>query len=147
MSNEERRRGRIVVGVDGSPSSIKALQWALGQAEATGATIEAVHSWDVPVNYGAVAVMMPSEEFVRGARAALDEAIEEATGGESVVPIERLVVEGHAAGVLLERSEGAELVVMGTRGHGGFVGALLGSVTQHVIHHASCPVVVVPHDD
>ncbi|GAB3647389.1 universal stress protein [Glycomyces tarimensis] len=146
MSNEERRHGRIVVGIDGSPSSIRALKWALSQAEAVGATVEAVHSWQVPVNYGAVAVMMPSETFAEGAADMLRESVAEATGGEERVSVERLVAEGHPAAVLLDRAKEADLVVVGNRGHGGFVGAILGSVSQHVIHHATCPVVVIPEN-
>lgn len=133
---------RIVAGVDGSPASIKALQWAIGQAEATGASVTAVYAWEVPSSWGTVVSVMPGEHLVEMAEEKLAEAISEATVGGTDVAIEPKVAQGHPARILLEESKDAELLVMGNRGHGGFVGALLGSVTQHCIHHATCPVLV-----
>ncbi|MFD4030472.1 universal stress protein [Streptomyces sp. NPDC058637] len=139
--------GRIVVGVDGSDASIKALRWAVRQAELTGDTVEAVNSWEYPAT--SWASMMPGmpEDFDPQAVAtvALDEALEEALGAEGAASVERIVVIGNPAQTLLERSRGANLLVVGARGYSGFKATLLGSVSLHVTQHATCPVTVV-HD-
>lgn len=134
--------GRIVVGVDGSPASLDALRWAAHQAELTGACLEAVTSWSYPTTYGFPVIA--NVDWEQGARTVLDQAVVEALGdaGESVV---RRVAEGHPARLLADVSEGADLLVVGSRGHGGFAGLLLGSVSEYVVAHAPCPVVVVRH--
>jgi nucleotide-binding universal stress UspA family protein len=134
---------RIVVGVDGSPSSVAAFRWALQQAKATGAEVEAVHAWQFPISFGTPVALLPGEDIAAEAGTALADAIENATTGDSGVTVHRLVVLGDPAGVLLGRAEGADLLVVGERGYGGFARSLLGSVSQHCIHHASCPVVVI----
>ncbi|MFE9698429.1 universal stress protein [Streptomyces sp. NPDC006270] len=137
--------GRIVVGVDGSDSSIKALHWAVRQAELTGATVEAVNSWEYPAT--SWASMMPGipEDFDPQAMAtvALTEALEEALGAEGAAAVSKIVVIGNPAQVLLDRAQGAELLVVGARGHTGLKATLLGSVSLHVTQHAPCPVTVV----
>ncbi|MEU0099428.1 universal stress protein [Streptomyces sp. NPDC006267] len=137
--------GRIVVGVDGSDSSIKALHWAVRQAELTGATVEAVNSWEYPAT--SWASMMPGipEDFDPQAMAtvALTEALEEALGAEGSAAVSKIVVIGNPAQVLLDRAQGAELLVVGARGHTGLKATLLGSVSLHVTQHAPCPVTVV----
>ncbi|WP_326698538.1 universal stress protein [Streptomyces sp. NBC_01754] len=137
--------GRIVVGVDGSDQSIKALRWAVHQAELTGDTVEAVNSWEYPAT--SWASMMPGlpEDFDPQAVAtvALNEALEEALGAEGAARVEKVVVIGSAALTLVERSKGASLLVVGARGYSGFKATLLGSVSLHVTQHASCPVTVV----
>ncbi|GAB3225192.1 universal stress protein [Glycomyces halotolerans] len=143
MALQGQGQRRIVVGVDGSPSSIQALKWALTQAEATDSTVEAVRTWEIPTDYGMAAIMFPGEGFAEAAQEALAEAVEKATGGQPNPRLEQKVVEGHAADALLKQAELADLLVVGSRGHGGFVGALLGSVSQYCIQHAKCPVVVV----
>lgn len=137
-------RGFIVVGVDGSPSSVQALRWALGQARLTGAVVRAITTWDFPASYG-WAVAGDDIDWEGSARAALERAVKEAVDDEATVPVEQDVVRGHPAHVLVHVAAGADLLVVGSRGHGGFTGLLLGSVSQHVVVHASCPVVVV-HD-
>ena len=134
--------GRIVVGVDGSAASLDALRWAARQAELTGATLEAVTSWSYPTTYGFPVIA--NVDWEKGARTVLDQAIAEALGdaGESVV---RRVAEGHPSRLLADLAVGADLLVVGSRGHGGFTGLLLGSVSEHVVTHAPCPVVVVRH--
>ena len=138
---------RIVAGTDGSPSSIIALRWAIRQAELTGATVDAVLAWHYPVptgGYGfAPTGMATSFDFRQNAEKILAEAIASACGPDGHVPVRARVVEGNAARVLLDASDGAELLVVGSRGHGGFTEALLGSVGQHCVHHARCPVVVI----
>ncbi|MCH7232863.1 universal stress protein [Glycomyces sp. L485] len=145
MSREEGH-GRIVVGVDGSPSSIRALEWALDQAELTGASVQAVYAWELPSTWGAKVPVYPGSEIAEEtevAEAKLAQAIGEATTGRKQVEVSQRVARGHPAEVLIEAAKAADLMVMGNRGHGGFTGALLGSVTQHCVHHAVCPVVVV----
>ena len=109
MSEHNGTAPRIVAGVDGSPSSLAAMRWAVRQAELTGATVDAIS----------------------------------ATVGASRVRVSAQVKEGNAAQVLLDAASGADLLVVGSRGHGGFAEALLGSVSQHCVHHAPCAVVVV----
>jgi nucleotide-binding universal stress UspA family protein len=145
-AQEDSRHPRIVAGVDGSPSSMAALRWATGQAGLTGATVDAVIAWHYPVlaasgGYGlAVPELGPddfreiAEKTVAGAIGALSPARD--------VRVRPLVVEGDPARVLLDASAGADLLVVGTRGHGGLTEALLGSVSQHCVQHAACPVVV-----
>lgn len=133
--------GRIVVGVDGSDSSKAALRWAVRQARLTGARVEAVHAWQYPTTAYGWAVTETNVESV--ARLRLEEMIAGAAGPDADVEVQPVVQQGHPAQVLLDAARGAELLVVGNRGHGGFAGALLGSVGQHVVQHAACPVVVV----
>jgi nucleotide-binding universal stress UspA family protein len=129
--------GRIVVGVDGSAASKAALAWAIRQAARTDSVVEAVtaYYW----------FPMPIEEpDFRGLAAhVLDDAILDESSVGPAVKIISKVVHGSAAKVLLDAARGAELVVVGNRGHGGFTGALLGSVSQNCVHYAACPVVIV----
>ena len=138
--------GRIIVGVDGSESSKDALRWAKAQADLTGAELVAVSAWSYPVaSYPTLAGYVPMNDALdleSETRAALRTVVKE-TLGET--PVTLLVGEGHPANVLVDAANDASLVVLGTRGHGGFIGALIGSVSQHVVAHAACPVVVVRH--
>jgi nucleotide-binding universal stress UspA family protein len=134
--------GRIVVGVDGSPSSLQALRWALRQAKATDSSVEAVHAWQIPVAYGTAVAVVPGDNFAESARRALEESVDEALAGRDDVQVDRVTEQGLPAQVLIERSRGAELLVVGS-GRGGFKGLLLGSVSQHCVAHAHCPVVVL----
>ncbi|MFD5466526.1 universal stress protein [Kitasatospora sp. NPDC127059] len=140
--NDTTAKPRIVVGVDGSGSSRAALRWALRQAALVGATVEAVTTWEYPVYYG-LGMPMLDGDFAGFAGKALAEAVAEEAGRDCPVEVQERVARGNAAQVLLMAAEGAELLVLGSRGHGGFTGALLGSVTQHCVQHASCPVVVI----
>ncbi|HEX6419472.1 MAG TPA: universal stress protein [Acidimicrobiales bacterium] len=141
---------RIVVAVDGSDPSRAAVRWALTEAALRHATVEAVHAWEVPVIYGPVMGAFPYDTTAAedGARELLDEVVDgalEATGASGVT-VERAVAPGGAAARVLEAAEHAALIVVGRRGLGGFGRLLLGSVSEHVAHHAPCPVVVLPHD-
>jgi nucleotide-binding universal stress UspA family protein len=132
----------IVVGVDGSASSKAALRWAVRQARLTGAGVEAVTAWQLPTYYGWE--WLPDDTDVEGiARSMLEEVIAEIAGQDPSVTIKPVVRQGNAARVLLDAAKDADLLVVGSRGHGGFTEALLGSVGQHCVHHAPCPVVVV----
>ncbi|GAA2740893.1 universal stress protein [Kitasatospora cinereorecta] len=145
MTEQDVARRRIVVGVDGSPSSIDALRWAVEQAHAVGAVVEAVTAWQYPVSPGWTGTAAADEYVLGIARKTLDSAIAEASDPEPPVRIGARVVEAGAVPALLEAARDAELLVVGSRGHGGFAGALLGSVSQHCVQHAPCPVVVVRH--
>ncbi|MER6189057.1 universal stress protein [Streptomyces cyaneofuscatus] len=137
--------GRIVVGVDGSDPSIKALHWAVRQAELTGDTVEAVNSWEYPAT--SWASMMPGlpEDFDPQALAlvSLNEALEEALGAAGAAAVSKIVVIGNPAQSLLDRAQGASLLVVGARGRSALKATLLGSVSLHVTQHAPCPVTVV----
>jgi nucleotide-binding universal stress UspA family protein len=139
--------GRIVVGVDGSAPAEAALRWALAEARLRGAVCEVVHVWSYPVvadiaGMAAAGVAWPDLEA--DARRLLEEVIERVRPEAAGVTVETRVAEGTAAGVLIEAARDADLLVVGSRGRGGFVGLLLGSVSQQVAHHAPCPVVIVP---
>jgi nucleotide-binding universal stress UspA family protein len=138
--------GTIVVGVDGSDPSIKALRWAARQAALTGDRLETVIAWEYPANWGAISGMggIPAEfEPENLARQVLDEAVGKGLDPDVAAAVDRQVLEGHAAQILVKRSEGATLLVVGDRGHSGFTAALLGSVSMHVSQHSHSPVVVV----
>jgi len=147
MSSEQTNGHRIVVGVDGSPSSMGALAWAVRQAGLTGASVEAVIAWHYPVMVGGVPFVPvgPLDNFDYGQWAAsvLNDAINQTVDPGGPVKVSATVQEGNPAAVLLGAAAGAELLVVGSRGHGGFAEALLGSVGQACVHHARCPVVVV----
>ena len=143
MSRLDRDDRRIVVGVDGSPSSMAALRWAILQAELTGCAVEAVTAWRLPSRYGFAAVTDRATDFEGDARKVLADALNEVSSVEPDVVIRSSVVEGHPAEVLVWAARGADMLVVGSRGHGGFAGALLGSVSQYCVHHAPCPVLVI----
>jgi nucleotide-binding universal stress UspA family protein len=135
---------RIVVGVDGSEESKAALRWAVGEARLRGASVRAVYAWSLPYVAAAPGLVVPQgdvADFRRDGEEMLDALVAEV--GNAGVDVERVAVEGGPAHVLVEAAEGADLLVVGSRGHGGFAGLLLGSVSQQVAHHAPCPVVIV----
>jgi nucleotide-binding universal stress UspA family protein len=141
--------GHIVVGVDGSDISRTALEWAYEEAAHHGAALTVLTTWHPPAlpmtpPYGS----MPPGDYPDQPRLAALELLERFTAAlvpkDPAVDIRMSVEEGqNPAKVLIERSTEADLLVVGSRGHGGFSGMLLGSVSQHLVAHASCPVVVV----
>jgi nucleotide-binding universal stress UspA family protein len=136
--------GRIVVGVDGSEGSKEALRWAARQAELTGATLLAIITWQYPAFYGWV----PEDvDFAELAQRALNEALDEVFGANRPARLQTSVTEGFAAQVLVAASEGAGLVVVGSRGYGGFTDAVLGSVSTYCVHHSHSPVTVIRPSD
>jgi nucleotide-binding universal stress UspA family protein len=138
--------GRIVVGVDGSKASKDALAWAARQAGLTGAHLQVIITWHVPVGaYGAPIPLPTDYDFISDSEQELAKVIREVLGDHPGVEVAAVVLEGHPATRLIEESVGAELLVVGSRGHGAFTGMLLGSVSEHCVTHASCPVVVVRH--
>lgn len=144
---------RIVVGCDGSEGSREALRWAVGEAKLRGATLEIVYAWQQTLPMwagfsamGATVVPPVSVEDLRTfAQSVLDAAIAPFASDLEGLEVHAHLVEGHPADVIVEVSKGADMLVVGSRGLGGVRGAFLGSVSQHSLHHAQCPVVVVPH--
>lgn len=147
--HEDGDRGpeRIVVGVDGSEASRHAFEWALDEARLRQATVDAVHAWHMPYStaYPATFPVPDSGAVEEGARTVLDRIVDGGDARGLPHPVERIVAPGTAAQVVLDVAQGADLVVLGSRGLGGFQGLLLGSVTQHVANHLVCPLVVLPN--
>lgn len=137
--------GEIVVGVDGSGSSKAALRWALGQARSSGGRLRAVTAWEMPVRYGWPPILpYPYPEPAVTASKMLTECVHAALGLDVPdVEVGESVVCGHPAQVLVDASAHAALLVVGSRGLGTFSSALLGSVSNHCVQHAHCPVVIV----
>lgn len=133
----------MVVGADGTPCSEEAVRWAAHQAELCGCELQIVVVWHWPVNYGFPAPMVSGFDPAAQAMATVDEQVEELRREHPALTVRTAVVEGAAGPVLVEMSHGAELLVVGTRGHGGLVGLVIGSVSEHCVTHAHCPVVVV----
>jgi nucleotide-binding universal stress UspA family protein len=143
----EMSAGRIVVGVDESGGSGRALRWAKEQADVTGSDLVVVSAWSPPsASYPSYSGYVPERVplDIEGHRRAAVETLVKETIGEDAADVR--IVQGHPVNVLLQQARGADLVVVGTRGHGQVMGTLLGSVSQRVAAHAPCPVVVVPAD-
>ena len=143
--------GVIVVGVDGSPESRHALRWAAEEARQRGARLRVVHAWTLPAAIGVADAVLghpviqepPLDELKESLAQEAERVLDDALVGFEDIEIEREVVEASPARALLRAAEGADLVVVGSRGRGGFTGLLLGSVSQQCAHHAPCPVVIV----
>ncbi|HZC51001.1 MAG TPA: universal stress protein [Mycobacterium sp.] len=137
---------RIVVGVDGSAPSKLALRWADYLARAMGgAQLRAVIAWHVPASYGWPSYPAHWTPEADAERCLID-AVDEVFVGGQPLGMDLAVREGGAAKVLLEQSRGASMLIVGSRGHGGFTGLLLGSVSMACAEHAGCPVLVVHGD-
>ena len=153
----------IVVGVDGSPGSDAALRWALDEARLRGSKLQVVHAYEPPSAFiteaglGVGGVPSPPvsadaegrlrEAAEAAARDVIEQALQRAAGETAPTEIEVTPAQGSAARTLLEAAEGAELLVVGSRGRGGFLGLLLGSVSQQCAQHPPCPVVILPSDE
>ena len=142
-ASQQPGNGRIVVGVDGSPSSREALRWAVRQAALTGSVLDAVIAWHDPASYAGYAWLIADTCDRNLAAKTLSESVDGAIPAGSVVAVRQRVMEGHAARVLLDAARGADLLVVGSHGHGGFPGTLLGSVSRHCVQHSPCPVVII----
>jgi len=146
----------VVVGVDGSDGAKEALRWALAEARLRKAPLRIVHAWTyayMGVAVGGFGYMggfgpnsvieVENTDLQRAAEELVDHLIGAVAGDVKDVEIERQVIDGSAAEVLVGAVDAGDLLVVGSRGHGGFSGLLLGSVSQQCVHHAPCPVVVV----
>ncbi len=138
----------IVVGVDGSESSIHALEFALDEARVRSAEVKVVTAWHLPAsayNTGWVPLGVDPSDSEIIARNALRKSLDEAGVAESGVSVTPLVLQGPAADVLVAEARDADLLVVGSRGLGGFKGLLHGSASQQCAHHATCPGTTVPN--
>jgi len=139
----------IVVGVDHSEGAKAALRFALEEATLRQATLRVVHAWQYAyIGASGFEGSYPAlggdiKELRDLAERDLDATLQEAIPETGAIEIERRVVEDRPAAALVDESRGADMIVVGSRGHGGFGGLLLGSVSQQVAHHAACPVVIV----
>ena len=154
--------GTIVVGIDGSPGSDAALRWAMDEARLRGSKLRVVNAYDLPQvlisegGVGAAGIAVPAAmtqddaERLRSsaeeqARGVVESAVQRVGGAVADRPeIESAVVPGPATQALIAAGESAELLVLGSRGRGGFLGLLLGSVSHQIAHHPPCPVVILP---
>jgi nucleotide-binding universal stress UspA family protein len=132
---------KIIVGVDRSPSGLGALRWAAAEALAKRAELEVVVAWEPEVGFGFTATTPDGSE--REALRAANDHVTEALGAIPMVPFSISVHRGRSAHVLVEISQDADLLVVGSHGHGAFFDALLGSVNEYCVRHAHCSVVVV----
>jgi nucleotide-binding universal stress UspA family protein len=136
----------VLVGVDGSRGSRKALAWAAAEAAEHGADLVVVHVWERRLLPAAGNPSVPTGDVRETSQSEADDlvqVIKEELGEDPPVVAQPRVKQGRPAEVLIEESAGADLLVVGTRGHGGFAGLVLGSVSQHVAAYAQCPVTVV----
>jgi nucleotide-binding universal stress UspA family protein len=139
---EGAAKDRVVVGVDGSEHSATALEWAVEEARLRGASLEVVHAWDVPYAAEFTLVGDAYDAAQRGAEELVDQML--VAAGLEPDDVVRTVVQASPVLALTDAAVGADLVVVGSRGRGGFAGLLLGSVSHQVSRHAEAPVVVVP---
>lgn len=135
----------VVVGVDGGPDSSRALRWAADHARTVDAPLIALTAFQVPMTAGpyAMAGWQDPSTLEDTAREMLAAAVRDTLGEDARV--DQVLLRGHPAEAIVTASRDAQLVVIGSRGRGGFKGLLLGSVSQHVVPHSHCPVVVLPH--
>ncbi|MEU0005592.1 universal stress protein [Streptomyces sp. NPDC006314] len=138
---------KVVVGLDGSRSSYEALHWAVRYAGLIGGTVHAVAVWELPGLYGWSGPAVDMDVDEDETRQKMSQELTDVLGADTAGSVRTHVVHGNPADVLLRAAEGAEVLVVGSRGRGGFARALLGSVSQHVSQHASCPVVIVRSQD
>jgi nucleotide-binding universal stress UspA family protein len=145
MAAEHGTNPQVVVGVDGSTESIAALRWAAGYATAAGGHLRAVMAWHYPSAVGPAPVGVAPESISDEVRHHMTETVTKAVA-DAEIDSERVQVQvtyGHPAEVLVEESAHADLLVVGSRGHGKFTAMLVGSVSLHCVTHAACPVLVV----
>jgi nucleotide-binding universal stress UspA family protein len=137
------RMSKTIVGMDGSGHSEAALRWALDHTDSTDEVI-AVVSWEFPIYAAEAAAYIPPIDHEGEAKAQVAASVAAADSEGRKVSV--VVKQGHAGQVLIEQSANADLLVVGSRGRGGFAGLLLGSVSTYCAHHAACPLVIVPSD-
>jgi nucleotide-binding universal stress UspA family protein len=141
---------RIVVGTDGSEGSRAALRWAGAEARLRGATLDVVLAWEYPTSmvYPSHGTFTPPQTDMEGAAIATVQKVlaDEGIASGDGIELRESIVHDAPAPALLHASQDADLLVVGSRGQGAFVGMLLGSVSQHCVTHATCPVVVVPSE-
>jgi nucleotide-binding universal stress UspA family protein len=132
----------VIVGVDGSDSSVAALRWACDLASSIGSSIEVVTTWHWPMSLGAAIPIPTGYDPADDAQKLVDEVVATVAEAYPTAAIRTRVVEGNPSLALVEASKHAALLVVGSRGHAEFAGLLLGSVSQHCAAHAACPVLI-----
>jgi nucleotide-binding universal stress UspA family protein len=143
MSTQQAAKaGRIIVGIDGSLASIGAMRWAARQASLTDSILDVVMTWDWPPSHGWAMPFPSGYDPEESVRKALDEAVTELRTSYPAIDITARVVHEHPAPLLVEESKGADVLVLGSRGHGEFAGMLIGSVSEFCATNAHCPVLV-----
>ena len=133
---------KIIVGVDGSPSSNAALEWAAQEAEIRGSTLELIHAWNYP-NLGYEGYVAVLEDFEKDASALLNEVVASVRKNYPNLKLVSPLIQGPTAQTIMDRAKEADMVVVGSRGRGGFSALLLGSVGQQLVHHCPAPVVII----
>lgn len=146
MSEHSHQVDPIVVGVDGSTSSIGALDWAASECERTAASLFVVAAWEWPTNYGWAVPLPDGYRPADDAQHLVDECEARVRSLHPSVDVKGVTVEGNPAAELVDVSRGASLLVVGSRGHGRLADMLIGSVSKHCAAHAHCPVVVYRDD-
>jgi nucleotide-binding universal stress UspA family protein len=136
---------RILVGVDGSEGSRQALAWAIDHAAALDAVVQPAIVWQRTFDYGSDQYWPVDEAIAQDARKRLTAVVAEVAGPDPAATIDPLVFEGDPGKTLCAESAAADLLVVGSRGLGGFAGLVLGSVSTKCAHHSRCPLVIVPH--
>ncbi len=137
-----REFNKIIVGVDGSASSNAALEWAAQEAEIRGSALELIHAWNYPnLGYGGYVAVL--EDFEKDASALLEEVVTATKESHPNLKLVSSLLQGPTAQTIMERAKEADMVVVGSRGRGGFSGLLLGSVGQQLVHHCPVPVVII----
>ncbi len=142
IAESEASSARIVIGIDGSAASIDALDWAGRQASLTHSTLEIIMTWDWPTTYGWALAFPADYNPTEGMPEILSKAADGLRAKYPDIEITSRVVQGPPAPLLVEASKGADLLVVGSRGHGEFVGMLIGSVSEYCATSAHCPVLV-----
>jgi nucleotide-binding universal stress UspA family protein len=143
---------RVVVGVDGSPSSRAALRWSVRQAALTGGMVDAVMAWHAHAaplvgGFGQTPKEVDDDDVLADeTRQALDKVISEEVKPDEVRLVHPRIIMGHPAEALMYASQDGDLLAVGSRGHGGFAEVLLGSVSQYLVHHSNCPVLIFRGD-
>ncbi len=140
----DRGPRRIVVGIDGSDGSLLALEWAIGQAQHTGSSLEIVCCWVFPATVAPYGLPPSPTDYEVVTAKVMEDALAMAARLAPDVTVSSKIENRAPALALVDASAGADLLVVGSRGLGGFTSLLLGSVSQHCTHHAHCPVLVVP---
>jgi nucleotide-binding universal stress UspA family protein len=140
--NDPVGAGRIVVGIDGSESSLAAVRWAARQAELTGASLEVATAWQFPGTYAWGISLPETYDPSEDLRKLLSDAVTQLRKEHPGLRVTSRLAQSHPSPFLVELSKGADLLVVGSRGHGEFVGMVLGSVSEHCVSKAHCPVLV-----
>jgi nucleotide-binding universal stress UspA family protein len=140
--SQDQPNSAVVVGFDGSDASAAAVAWAAEQAVRTGGRLDVVTAWEYPTSWGSVIPLPSDYDPAKDATAMVAPTVDRLRSEHPGLAVHTHVFEGHPSEVLVEASRHAALLVVASRGHGSFSGIVLGSVSQHCVTHAACPVVV-----